>query len=179
MIHTGVSCTWLGPETVVHCPDSSPIRPSCLAAFAYIHQRISGIQPWDLLYLRCSYQNWRKSMPALFHRINAVYALAWPKICVYRWPVYAPKRRIAFLRGSISLSPRGCSIWAGEKAILSTSDAGSVETSWRVRVTQTRMWVSSSDQDARSFPSGEYGGGESQGICTWSWKQTGSNWAVS
>ena len=31
-----ISCSWLGPETVAHRLDSSPVHPSCLATYVYI-----------------------------------------------------------------------------------------------------------------------------------------------
>ena len=67
---------------------------------------------------------------------------------------------------AISLLPREWSIRAGEKTMSYTSDVGNLEMSWRVRVSHTRTWESSSDQHAKSFPSGEYAGWESQGICS-------------
>jgi len=62
VVHTNVSCARLGPKTVAYCPEWSPIHPSCLAAYAYIHRWISGTQLWDLLRPRLSNQSWRNSI---------------------------------------------------------------------------------------------------------------------
>jgi len=47
---------------------------------------------------------------------------------------------------------------AGERAMSYGWDTGNLETSWPVRVSQTRTWESSGDQHAENFPSGEYTG---------------------
>ena len=60
----------------------------------------------------------------------------------------------------MSLSPRGWSIRAGEKAMSYVQDVRNLETIQPVRVSQTWMWESFGDQHAKSLPSGEYLGEE-------------------